>query len=245
MRLLETLNINSSKSAKAHKHSLKGLLIVLLCHGIGNGLQAQDPLRFEEEVGLISKRIDSLWDPGRPTLVFTGSSSVRMWEDLQARFPDQQILNTGFGGSQASDLLFFLEPLILKYQPARVFIYEGDNDLAEGKRPGQVLRTLEEIKERIRQSLPGTPIVFISAKPSISRWNLRRKYRRFNRRLLRRTERDPGLLYVDVWNPMAPERKLNESLYIADGLHMNTKGYDIWEKALSPFVEPEPKTPNP
>jgi lysophospholipase L1-like esterase len=167
-----------------------------------------------------------------------------MWEDLQDRFPDQQILNTGFGGSQASDLLFFLEPLILKYRPARVFIYEGDNDLAEGKRPGQVLRTFEEIKERIRQRLPGTSIVFISAKPSISRWNLRHKYRRFNRRLRRRTERDPGLLFVDVWNPMAPDHKLNESLFIADGLHMNARGYDIWEKALSQFIGPEPKIPN-
>ena len=202
-------------------------------------------MRFEEEVRLITKKVDSLWDPGKPSLVFTGSSSVRMWEDLQDRFPDHQILNTGFGGSQASDLLFYLELLILKYRPARVFIYEGDNDLAEGKRPGQVLRSLEEIKERIHQSLPGTPIVFISAKPSISRWNLRRKYLRFNRRLLRLTERNPGLLFADVWNPMAPDRNLNESLYIADGLHMNTRGYDIWEKALSPFVGPEPKTPYP
>ena len=71
-----------------------------------------------------------------------------MWEDLQERFPGQKILNTGFGGSQASDLLYYLEPLVLAYQPKKVFIYEGDNDLAEGKRVGQVLKVLEQITRR-------------------------------------------------------------------------------------------------
>ena len=188
---------------------LRRILFVFLCSCLHQGLQGQDPLRFEAEVTLMEKNMDSLWDQNTPTLVFTGSSSIRMWADLQERFPDTQILNTGFGGSQASDLLFYLGPLILKYQPEQVFIYEGDNDLAEGKRPGQVLRTFKEIVEKIHHALPGIPIVLISAKPSISRWNLKRKYRRFNRRLERWTRRDPTLLYADVWNPMLTDRKLH------------------------------------
>ncbi len=224
---------------------IRGLLFTLLCYLGCQGLQAQDPLRFEEEVALLKKKTDSLWDPGRPALLFTGSSSIRMWGDLPERFPDKQILNTGFGGSQASDLLFYLNPLVLEYRPEQVFIYEGDNDLAEGKRPGQVLRTLKELRERIRQNLPGVPVVLISTKPSISRWHLRRKYRRLNRRLLRWSRRNPDLHYADVWTPMLIERKLNDSLFIEDGLHMNAAGYDIWEQVLSPIVETTPKIPTP
>ena len=242
---MDTCNKNDGKPGAKRNQGLPKVLLVLLYLCIQPGLQAQDPLRFEEEVRLMKKKVDSLWDRSRPSLVFTGSSSIRMWEDLQGCFPEKQILNTGFGGSQASDLLFYLQPLVLEYRPAQVFIYEGDNDLAEGKRPGQVLKTLEEIKEKIHQTLPGTPIVLISAKPSISRWKFRRKYRRFNRRLLRRTQRDADLLFADVWNPMIKDHRLNESLFIADGLHMNASGYDIWERVLSPFVEPEPKTSNP
>ena len=236
--------MNQSKS-NALRIGLKGILFVFLCSCFHQGLRGQDPLRFEAEVTLIEKNIDSLWDQNTPTLVFTGSSSIRMWADLQERFPEKQILNTGFGGSQASDLLFYLEPLLLKYQPEKVFIYEGDNDLAEGKRPGQVLRTFKEIKEKIHHALPGIPLVLISAKPSISRWNLKGKYRRFNRRLERWTRRDPTLLYADVWNPMLEGRKLDKSLFVEDGLHMNATGYDIWEQVLLPFVEPELKTPSP
>ena len=243
--LLNTQNHHAGNPIGFRKFRHSGILSVLLGICFWQGLQGQDPLRFESEVALIKKGVDSLWDPARPALVFTGSSSIRMWADLQGRFPKRQILNTGFGGSQATDLLFYLEPLILAYRPEQVFIYEGDNDLAEGKRPGQVIRTLKEIKEQIQSTLPGVPIVFISAKPSISRWNLRRKYRRLNRRLLRLTRRDPSLFFADVWNPMLKGRNLDESLFIEDGLHMNSSGYDIWEQVLYPIVEPELKTPNP
>ena len=90
---------------------------------------------FENEVKTITAHNDSIWNQKESTIVFTGSSSIRMWKDLQERFPDQQVLNTGFGGSQASDLLYFLDDLVLKYKPKTVFIYEGDNDISAKKDP--------------------------------------------------------------------------------------------------------------
>lgn len=163
-----------------------------------------------------------------------------MWEDLQERFPERQVINSGFGGSQASDLLYYLDGLVLSYDPKKVFIYEGDNDLAEGKKPRGVLRTLEEITDSIHEQYPGVPIVLISAKPSISRWKLRRKYRRFNRKLKKWTGRHADLFFADVWNPMLNEGRLDTSLFIEDGLHMTPEGYDIWEEILQPHLEIKP-----
>ena len=68
-----------------------------------------------------------------------------MWNDLQERFPKAQILNTGFGGSQSSDLEHFLDELILDYNPAQVFIYEGDNDINAKKSPRAIIGTMEDI----------------------------------------------------------------------------------------------------
>lgn len=202
-------------------------------------LSAQEVLDFEAEVGQVKEKNDSLWDGSEPVTLFTGSSSIRMWEDLQERFPDQKILNTGFGGSRASDLLYYLQPLVLDYQPEKVFIYEGDNDLAEGKKVRQVLKTLQEISGRIAERYPEVPVVFIAAKPSISRWNLRRKYRRLNRKLERWAVGQPGRAFADVWNPMLTGRDVNPSLFIDDDLHMNDSGYDIWEAVLAPFMYDE------
>lgn len=220
--------------------SLYGLLFL----GLGAlPVSGQDAARFQEEVDQIEARVDSLWNPERPAVVFTGSSSIRMWSTLSEDFPQTQVLNTGFGGSQASDLLVYLEPLVLKYSPGKVFIYEGDNDLAEGKRPGRILKTQMDIAGRIWAQNPGTAVVWIAAKPSISRWKLRGKYRRYNRRLARTAARDPRLSYVDVWTPMLVGRRLNQTLFIEDGLHMNAAGYQLWQAAIAPELETTQITP--
>ncbi|MGA9238126.1 SGNH/GDSL hydrolase family protein [Robiginitalea sp.] len=216
---------------------LRPLICSLFAMGAAS-LWGQDPLRFQEEIQMLKHKTDSLWNGENGTLLFTGSSSIRMWEDLQERFPNEHILNTGFGGSQATDLLYYLQPLVLSYKPKKVFIYEGDNDLAEGKRVGQVLKVLENITEGLRNEMPDVSIVIISAKPSISRWGLRGKYKRLNKKLRRWATRHQHLDFVDVWNPMLADKKLNTSLFIEDGLHMNETGYDIWEYALKPYIKP-------
>ena len=143
---------------------------------------AQESIPFGKEVKEIVKRNDSLWDSSKETIVFVGSSSIRFWEDLQDRFPEKQVLNSGFGGSQTSDLLLHLNDLVLRYQPKKVFIYEGDNDISNHKRPKSILGTTETIIQQLLRDQPDREIVLISAKPSISRWKLRGKYRRLNKK---------------------------------------------------------------
>ena len=200
-------------------------------------VQAQDPLRFAEEVSLIQKKYDTLWVPSRETIVFTGSSSVRIWNDLQERFPAVQIVNSGFGGSEASDLLAYTDDLILKYQPRKVFIYEGDNDLNSNKKPSAVLSDIKAIVSRIQADRPDTKIVLIAAKPSIARWHLKRLYKRLNRKMKGLAKKEDHLAYADVWRPMLQGRKVKQDIFINDGLHMNAKGYDIWYTILQPFME--------
>ena len=192
---------------------------------------------FENEVKTITAHNDSIWNQKESTIVFTGSSSIRMWKDLQERFPDQQVLNTGFGGSQASDLLYFLDDLVLKYKPKTVFIYEGDNDISAKKRPKEILGTLQEIIQKIKKDNPETNIVLISAKPSISRWKLRSKYKRLNRKLEKLAQKEKYIDYADVWYAMLDGKKLRTNLFIADGLHMNKMGYDIWYYQLKPLIK--------
>ncbi|WP_289041315.1 GDSL-type esterase/lipase family protein [uncultured Zobellia sp.] len=207
-------------------------LILLLLTGFS--LHAQSV--FKKEVETIVQKNDSLYNPSLESIVFTGSSSIRVWKDLQERFPEYQVLNSGFGGSQAVDLLEFTNDLILKYKPKKVFIYEGDNDIQSKKKPKEIINTLAEIQYIIFTESPQTQIVFISAKPSISRWKLRRKYKRLNRKMEKMTLTDNRLQYVDVWNPMLNGRKVKQDIFVSDGLHMNSKGYEIWYTVLKDYV---------
>lgn len=198
---------------------------------------AQDHLRFQKEVDGIQKKYDTLWDASKETIVFTGSSSVRIWKGLENRFPDHHIVNSGFGGSQASDLLAYSKELILKFKPKKVFIYEGDNDISAKKKPKNIIATTLEIISKIREVNPSAKIVLIAAKPSIARWHLKRDYKKLNRKYKRLGKQDPLLEFADVWKPMLVKRKVMEDIFTEDGLHMNAKGYEIWYGVLKQYME--------
>ncbi len=212
------------------KHSLSFFLLsMVMVTAIGqNG--------FTKEVDSITVRNDSLWQPTKETIVFTGSSSIRFWTDVQERFPDYHIINSGFGGSQTSDLLYHIDKLILRYTPKKVFIYEGDNDISSKKRPREIIKTTQEVLTRIQAKLPTTDVVLISAKPSISRWKWRGKYKRLNKRFAKLAADNPQVQFANVWDIMLNGRKVNKALFLSDGLHMNPLGYDLWHQQIKPFL---------
>lgn len=200
-------------------------------------LNAQDPNRFKSQVEELVQK-EHQFEPGKKLVLFTGSSSVRMWKDVAEYFPEYNVMNNGFGGSHFSDLIYYYEELILKYKPDYLFIYEGDNDIAGDKKPGKILKEAKLLVDRIQQDLPETKAVLISPKPSVARWHLRKNYQKLNRKLERLANKTDNLEYADVWNAMLDENgQVFTDVFLDDNLHMNKKGYDIWGKVIEEFLE--------
>ena len=197
----------------------------------------QDNIPFAQEVQALKAKYDTIWDSNQETIVFTGSSSIRMWKNLKDLFPRQQIVNTGFGGSQATDLLHHRQELILRFNPKKVFIYEGDNDIVSGKKIKNIVATTQQIISHIKRENPNTQLILIAAKPSISRWHYKRKYKRLNRRLQKLAHKETGVQYADVWTAMLDGRQLKQDIFIEDGLHLNEKGYNLWYSVIAPFMK--------
>lgn len=199
--------------------------------------QSQTSIRFKNEVSLINQKYDSIWNASQETIVFTGSSSVRLWENIQELFPEYQIINSGFGGSQAIDLLNYTDDLILKYKPKKIFIYEGDNDISDKKRLKEILNSFSIIISKIKKQNAGVQIILISPKPSIARWHLKRKYIRLNKELKKMCEDDDNLEFANVWDIMLEKKKVKKGLFINDGLHMNDEGYKLWYSVIKNYVQ--------
>lgn len=187
----------------------------------------QNPHRFDGEI----KKIAELPIPeGEGLTVFTGSSSIRMWDGIEKDCSGVPVVNTGFGGSQMSDLLFFINQTILRFQPDKVFIYEGDNDIAAEKSPDTIMKTTQQVVDKLLKSNPDMTIHFISAKPSASRWQYKEQYIQFNTLLENYCEENSQLFYVDVWNKMlGADGRPDPTIFISDSLHMNRKGYLLWK----------------
>ena len=216
--------------------SLKHVVVVLLLLFVGP-LKAQEISRFQAEVDKLIAG-DSAIDK-KNVILFTGSSSIRVWNDLKTDFPKYNVLNRGFGGSQMTDMVIHAEELILRYHPKQIFIYEGDNDINAGKSPDEILKEADKLLSLIRKKLPRkVEVVFISPKPSLIRWQLKDKYLDYNRKLEEWTKQRKNVTFIDVWTPMLDaEGNVMKDLFIEDGLHMNRTGYEIWAKVIGLYIK--------
>lgn len=194
----------------------------------------QDHKRFEEDVEKLTAALNET--NYESPIVFAGSSSIRFW-DTKKYFPDEKIINHGFGGSETSDLVCYVRELILAAKPSQIFIYEGDNDLNSGKSVDLVLADMKTLLRIIKRNMPDVPVHIISPKPSIARWNLRERYVSLNEELRAICKEREEVTFIDVWTPMLDEEgNLKEDLFIDDGLHMNDTGYDIWKAVIRPHL---------
>jgi len=188
-----------------------------------------DMLRFDEE--------DRVSPPPTSPIVFTGSSSIRRWDVLLQDFPKHRVLNRGFGGSQLSDLRKHFDRAILRYNPRQVAIYSGSNDIDAGKSVESVVDDLKAIVGRIHQELPKTRVLYISNALNPARWAQRDKVIAANKAIAEFLARDPRDAYVDVTAAMLGEDgQPKPEIFVADRLHMNRKGYELWIPLIEPLL---------
>jgi lysophospholipase L1-like esterase len=215
---------------------LKLFVIVAVLFAIFHA-NAQDPKRFQKEVDILAAQ-EYNFNNDKKLALFTGSSSIRMWNDVQSVYPDYNVINNGFGGSHFSDLIFYYDKLIAPHDPDILFIYEGDNDVASGKMPETIVQEAKQLIGMIRRDLPKTKIVLISPKPSIARWNLKNEYETLNRQLEKLAKNTRMVEFADVWEAMVDENgEVYKDIFIDDNLHLNEKGYDIWGEVIGEFLE--------
>jgi lysophospholipase L1-like esterase len=170
--------------------------------------------------------------------LFVGSSTFRIWKTLADDFPKAKVINRGFGGSQTSDILNYMQQIVLPCRPKRIFYYAGDNDLAAGKTPDEVFKNFKAFARRVHSSLPDTDLVFISIKPSPSRAKLLSKMKETNELIEAYAKEEVFIEYIDVFTPMlGPDGQPRPELFGPDMLHMNRKGYELWIKVLTPMVD--------
>jgi len=236
----------------------KVLLFVLLCastcqtqfNALGQQSAAPktrdavNPAPFETEIAAFEK-----WDHQnavpKDCILFVGSSSIRLWQTAES-FPDLPVINRGFGGSTVPDVNHFADRIVFKYKPCTIVFYAGDNDLAAGKSPDQVHRDTEDFRKMVHDRLPDTRIIYLPIKPSPLRWKLWPQAQKVNALEKAVSEKDADFTYADTATPiLGPNGEPQKDLFRDDGLHLNAKGYALWNKVLAPILSPFPQVRRP
>jgi len=166
--------------------------------------------------------------------IFYGSSSVRVWSTLETDLAEFEPVNLGFGGSTLAACAWFFDRVMINYQPKRLVVYAGDNDLGDGRNPEEVSLFFNEIVAKSKKRFGDIPCYFISAKPSIARWPLVDKFRAANQFI--QTEivhLNSNWHFINIFPKMLNGNgKPDPKFYGEDGLHLSPAGYEIWTQEV-------------
>ena len=210
------------------------LLAVIAC----NQIAAQPNTPFYNEIQGFKKQ-DSIRFPPKNAILFIGSSSFRMWKDVQQAFPGYTIINRGFGGSSLPDVIRYADDILFPYHPKQIIIYCGENDIASSDTvtADVVYRRFRKLFQLIRVKMPGVPVAFVSMKPSPSRERFLQIMQEGNNKIKSYLQQQKNAVYIDVYNKMLQENgSPMTDIFLNDNLHMNAKGYAIWTKIIGPYL---------
>lgn len=222
---------------------MRSVLICLLFIGFiiqGNAQEVLPP--FWNEIQAF-KTADSVEKPAPGAILFIGSSSFRLWKNLDSSFVGYRIINRSFGGSTLLDQLRYYEDVVYPYAPRQILIYCGENDFAASDTlmPATVAWRFVELFKLIRTKYPAVPVAYVSMKPSPSRLHLLNKYQTGNSLIKMFLGNQKHTVYVDVYNNMLePDGSPMNNIFLSDNLHLNADGYAIWQKLIQPILTPEP-----
>jgi lysophospholipase L1-like esterase len=192
--------------------------------------------RWEKAIAAF-EAADQVSPPPKGAVLFIGSSTIAGWRTLAQDFPEHQVINRGFGGSEVVDATHFADRIVFPYEPRMIVFRSGGNDLHNGKSPQQVFEDYKRFVEKVHSKLPQTKIVFISWCPTIARWSEAEMNKTYNTLVQQYTRGKPYLDYVETYDmSLGPDGQPRADLLVSDKLHFNAEGYKLLVQRVRPHL---------
>ena len=214
------------------------LLSILSCSPLIK--YAQSNRQFEKEVSLLES-LDLVEKAGEKELLFIGSSSIRLWDNIQVDMYPYSSVKRGYGGAHFYDFIHFSERLVKNHSPKAILIFVA-NDITGSKNftnlvgdlsPNEVKKLFRYNYKLIRSIHKHIPIFLIETTPTPKRWKVWNKILKANKKLEGFCEQEPNLYFISTRDKFIGADGLPiQSLFLNDELHLNVDGYKLWSSVI-------------
>ena len=220
------------------------LLSILSCVPLGKYREMPDVKAWEPDIEKFEK-LDIEKSYPSDAVLFTGSSSIRMWSTINQDMLPYNVIQRGYGGSKLSDFVVYAKRIIYPHECSAIVIFiandisGGDND----KSPLEVSRLFRKALSIIRLKHPKTPVFWISVTPTPSRWHVWPEIEEANEIIRKICKNNSNTYFIDTVNAfMTPSGLPRTNLFLEDKLHLNDEGYKIWSgiiknELMPPFAQ--------
>ncbi len=199
-------------------------------------LQEASPTRFQSEIDAFLEE-DKVDPPAMQAILFIGSSIFREWKHLKEQMAPLPVFNRAFGGSRTADILYYMDKIVLPYEPKIIVYYCGSNDVNAGEKADAISARFREFVERMRERLPATRIFYVSinrAPQKKDRWDI---VDEANRQVRTYCLADRRLGYIDVNRALFDsEGNPRMELYREDKLHFKPQAYTEFTAIIKPII---------
>ncbi len=173
----------------------------------------------------------------RNLVVFYGSSSIRLWDNIENHFNKFNILNFGFGGAFIQDCINHFENLFDNIEPKVIILYVGGNDLSLGYSENKINKLFKSLLSQIRIKFPNCFIFSISIKPSKHRIDKMDSIKILNNMMKNELENISNTAFINIFDKFIDDKgKIITEYFLIDRLHLSKSGYDIWKNEVKKFL---------
>jgi lysophospholipase L1-like esterase len=179
-------------------------------------------------------------------IVFFGDSITEGY-NIGEFFPDTFVINSGVGGNKTDQLLDRIEKDVYNYNPSKVFILIGINDLSADVPKNEILNNIQKIINGIKINRKYSKIYIESIYP-INRDVFNETKFKFNDKVTNDTIKEINteikqkckenkVTYLNVYDSLTDKDGNLKATYTKEGLHLTDLGYFKVTKVLERYVE--------
>lgn len=242
---------NNSSSVKKNNSNKKYLVILAisiilnstLLLMINNRNNSIDDLKNkrEEEKQTYEKELETIKD-GYTNYLFLGDS-ITEYYDLDKYFPNMPVVNSGVAGDTTEDILDDMKERVYDYNPSKVFILIGTNDLRDDKNVEEVVENIKKIIGGIKQNKKIAEIYLESIYPVNEDINKSVVGLRENDDIneinnqIEEYAKNENITFLNTHELLIDDDGLLNEDYTDDGLHLNDKGYEVVTEEIMEYLE--------
>lgn len=217
------------------------VIIVLLCYLFVKYNNLRNVKSKEKVVTktVVEKVIDDNY-------LFLGDSITDFY-DLDKYYEGLPVVNSGINGNRTTDILNDMKNRVYRYNPSKVFLLIGTNDIIDGKENDEIINNIKKIIELIKKNRSYAEIYLESIYPvnktdndkiSLSMVSSRDndQITEINKKLKQYCD-EKKITYIDLYSKLVDDEGNLKLDYTKEGLHLSDDGYKVVTEEISKYIK--------